>query len=269
MARVKGFIARIIRSGHASSFHFLTMSKKSSYLKRLPAHAQKKGSNDKGEAEIATRRRDIEEIESECADELSGSALGKGGKRLGILLEDEVRMIVRDPVRYPSGKAKCQMRIIGKTEYDGVNGVVVLPRLEGRFVLRQIYRHATRSWELEVVRGRRETGQTSRQAARKEIKQELGYSLKKLHPLGRVCPDSAIMSSVLDIFLGDLSAGARHDDPEPTEAFGEIVQLTSEEMAEHILKGKIRDSYTIAALTLAQLRGLLHPISSLNSGPPA
>ena len=240
------------------------MSKKTSYLERLPTHAQKRGDIGKGEAQIITRRREVDEIEAECADALSGSALGKGGKRIGILLEDEVRMVVRDPVRYPSGKSKCQMRIIGKTEYGGVSGVVVLPMLEGRFVLREIYRHPTRAWELEAVRGRRETGQTSRQTAHMEVKQELGYQLRKLHPLGKICPDSAILSSVLDIFLGELKDGPREDEPEPTEAFGEIHYLTPEEFADRIRKGRVRDSYTIAALAMAELRGLIAPIR-----PPA
>jgi ADP-ribose pyrophosphatase len=241
------------------------MSKKTSYLKRLPPHAQKRGDTDKGEAQIVTRRREVDEIEAECAEKLSGSALGKGGKRIGILLEDEVRMVVRDPVRYPSGESKCQMRIIGKTEYDGVNGVVVLPMLDGRFVLREIYRHPTRAWELEAVRGRRESGQTSRQAARMEVKQELGYQLRKLHPLGKICPDSAIMSSMLDMFLGEIKNGPRNDEPEPTEAFGEILHLTPEELGDQVRKGRIRDSYTIAALTMAQLRGLIPPVSAAST----
>src|SRR5829696_8460319 len=99
---------------------------KSSYLSRLPDHAQRRGDASKGEAELITKRKELERIESECADEINGSALGKGGKRIGILLEDEVRMIVRDAVRYPSGESKCQMRMIGTSEFDGVNGVVVL-----------------------------------------------------------------------------------------------------------------------------------------------
>jgi len=237
------------------------MSKKMSYLKRLPPHAQKRGDSSKGEAQIVTKRREVDEIEAECADELSGSALGRSGKRIGILLEDEVRMLVRDPLRYPSGESKCQMRIIGKTEYDGVNGVVVLAMLDGRFVLREIFRHPTRSWELEAVRGRRETGQTSRQAARMEVKQELGYPLKRLRPLGKICPDSAIMSSTLEMFLGDLGKGPPHDDPEPTEAFGDIVHLTPEELGARIVKGAVRDSYTIAALMSAQLRGFIAPVA--------
>ena len=233
------------------------MNAKGDYLRRLPKHAQRRGDAANGEVEIVTAKRDLERIEAECAPKLKGSALGKGGKRIGILLEDEVRMVVRDALRFPSGATKCEMRIVGKTEYDGPNGVAVLCVADGRFVLREIYRHATRSWELETVRGRRESGQTSTQAVRAEVKQELGYRVRRLHRLGRMCPDTAVMSSMLELFLAELGKGPRNDEPEPTESFGAIHRLTARELAVAITRGKIRDSYTISALTLAQLHGLV------------
>ena len=233
------------------------MTARSDYLRRLPEHARRRGNSARGEVEIVTAKRELERIEAECASKLKGSALGKNGKRIGILLEDEVRMVVRDALRFPSGATKCEMRIVGKTEYDGPNGVAVLCVSDGRFVLREIYRHATRSWELETVRGRRESGQTSIQAARAEVKQELGYRVKRLHRLGRICPDTAVMSSMLELFMAELGKGPRHDEPESTEAFGAIHRLTPRELGEAIARGKVRDSYTIGALTLAQLRGLV------------
>ena len=233
------------------------MNAKADYLKRLPKHARRRGDADKGEAEIVTSKRELEKIESECASELSGSALGKDGKRIGILLEDKVRMVVRDALRFPSGATKCEMRIVGKTEFDGLNGVAVLCVANGRFVMREIFRHATRAWELETVRGRRERGQTARQAARMEVKQELGYPVRRLHSLGKLCPDSAVMSSMLELFLAELGRGPRKDEPEPTETFGQIHRLTPRELSSMIAMGRIRDSYTIGALALAQMRGLL------------
>ena len=237
--------------------HHNGMSKKNTYLDRLPKHAQNRGDAEKGEAEIVTSKRELNEIESECASDLKGSALGRGGKRIGILLEDEVRFIVRDALKFPSGATKCQMRVIGKTEYDGPNGVAALCVSEGRFVLREIYRHATRSWELETVRGRRESGQTSRQAVRAEVKQELGYPVKRMQRLGLIRPDSAVMSSILEIFLVELGKGPRRDDPEDSEAFGRIHRLTYRELSRKILSGEVHDSYTIGALTLARLNGSL------------
>jgi ADP-ribose pyrophosphatase len=233
------------------------MSKKNNYLNELPRHAQRRGHVNKGEAEIVTSRRELDEIASECARELKGSALGKGGKRIGILLEDEVRFVVRDALKFPSGATKCEMRIIGKTEYDGPNGVAALCISDGRFVLREIYRHATRSWELETVRGRRELGQTSRQAVRAEVKQELGYPVKRMQRLGTIRPDSALMSSILEIFLVELGKGPRQDEPEESEVFGRIHRLTYRELGRKILRGEVRDGYTIGALALAQLNGLV------------
>jgi ADP-ribose pyrophosphatase len=229
------------------------------YLQRLPKEAQVRGDSSAGEVEIVTRRRDTEQIESESDDRLSGSALAKKGKRIGVLLEDSVHMIVRDAVRYPSGASKCQMRIIGKTEYDGPNGVAVLSMSDGQFVLREIYRHATRSWELEITRGRRESGQTARQAVRAEVKQELGYSVKKIHLLGMIRPDSALMSAHLEVFLAELGAAGKPE-PEPTEAFGAIVKLTADELGASILAGYVTDSYSIGALMMAQLKGLIPPV---------
>ena len=238
------------------------MSRGGGYLEKLPADAQRRGSADRGESEIVTSRRDLEKISARCAKELKGSALGKGGKRIGILLEDEVRMVVRDALRFPSGQTKCEMRIIGKTGYDGPNGVAALCVADGKFVLREIFRHATRAWELETVRGRRENGQTSRQAVRTEVRQELGYPVRRIHTLGKVCPDTGVVSSVLDLFLVELGKGPRRDDPEGSEAFGRIHRLRPRELARAIIDGRIRDSYTIVALALAQLRGLVPSMRS-------
>jgi ADP-ribose pyrophosphatase len=233
------------------------MSRSRTYLERLPKRARRRGSAKKGEIEVVTSRREQKEIEAECAADLKGSALGKGGKRIGILLEDEVRMVVRDALKFPSGATRCQMRIIGKTEYDGPNGVVALCLLDGRFVLRETFRHPTRAFELETLRGRRETGQTSRQAVRAEVKQELGYPVKRIHALGRLCPETAIMSSTLEVFLAELRSGPRRDDPEESEAFGRIHRLRPSELVDLILRGEVRDGYTIGALMLAQLRGFV------------
>jgi ADP-ribose pyrophosphatase len=98
---------------------------------------------------------------------------------------------------------------------------------------------------------------TSQQAARMEIKQELGYRVKRLHRLGQFCPDSAVMSSTLDLFLAELTAGPRHDEPEGSEAFGKIHRLTLAQLVRKIRDGEIRDSYTIGALLFAQIKGLV------------
>lgn len=238
------------------------MARKASYLKLLPKSAQKVGKAAKGEIEIVTSRREMKKIDAECAGELSGTALGKNGKRLGILLEDKVHLVVRDPLLFPDGARKCQMRVIGKTEFDGSNGVVVLSHLDGKLVLREIFRHPTRKKELETTRGRRESGQTARQAARAEVKQELGYEVKKLERLGRIHPETSFLSSSVEVFFAELAPGRQEDDPDSGEAFGKIVHLEPGQLSARIASGRVRDSLTICAVMLAQLKGLLPPIAS-------
>jgi ADP-ribose pyrophosphatase len=233
---------------------------KSSYLSQLPRTAQRLGNASKGEIEIITRKKKAKKIDRETASELEGSALGKGGKRIGILLEDDVHMVVRDPVEYPSGATGARMRIIGKTQFDGVNGIVALTVCEGVFYMRKIFRHPTRSWELEAVRGRRESGQRSSATARKEIKEELGFPVRKLTKIGTICPETALMSSILDVYWAELGVGPQRDDPEEKEAFGEMRKMSPQEVADAVLNGEIRDGYTIAALMLAQLAGMMQPL---------
>lgn len=231
------------------------MSKTNTYLDRLPKRAQKRGSAQNGEVEVVTAKKDLNQIAGECAGKIKGSALGSNGKRIGILLEDNVRFIVRDALKFPSGTTECRMRIIGKTEFDGPNGVAALCVSKGRFVIREIYRHPTRGWELEIVRGRRELGQTVRQAVRAEIKQELGFRVKRMRRLGTLSPETSLMSSTVEIYLVELADGPQRDEPESSEVFGETFWLTYRELASMIKRGEIRDSYTIAALTFARLHG--------------
>ncbi len=232
---------------------------KSSYLERLPRIAQKRGSAAKGQIEIVTRKKQVRQIDEETASELKGSALGKNGKRIGILLEDEVHMFVRDALKYPSGETGARIRVIGKTQYDGVSGIVALAHCEGSIYLRRIFRHPTRSWEIEATRGRRESGSSSRATARKELKEELGFPVRTITKIGTICPETALMASILDVYWVELGPGPQKDKPEPQEAFGPIVKVTPQQLIERIASGEIRDSYTITAVMLAQIKGFLPP----------
>src|SRR3954470_4380453 len=68
--------------------------------------------------------------------------------KTGILLEDKQHYFVRDAVKYPSGEVGISRRLIGCTMHDGPAGVVALCSRDGNIFLREIFRHATRRWEL-------------------------------------------------------------------------------------------------------------------------
>jgi ADP-ribose pyrophosphatase len=212
-----------------------------SYLAKLPESTRYVGDAGAGEIEIVSRS-DARKVEG----------------RTGILFEDSLHFFVRDVVKFPSGDTRAQWRIIGCTMADGPSGVVALAWRDGRIFLREMFRHATRRWELEAPRGQRETGCTAEDAARREVDEELGFRVEKIELIGEVSGDSALLASTLPVFWGELAPGEPRDNPESSEAFGEIISLSPAELLEKIRAGHIRDSYTLSAITLAQTSGKLN-----------
>jgi ADP-ribose pyrophosphatase len=210
------------------------------YLKKLPDSARYTGDATAGEIEIIDKRE-----------------APKIRAKTGILLEDKLHFFVRDAVKFPSGEVRTQMRVIGCTMSDGPSGVVALAFRDGKVFLREIFRHATRRWELETPRGHRETGYSPEEAARKEIDEELGFQVKSLEKIGDVSGDSAILASTLPVFWAVLEPGPPRDHPEKTEAFGRIISLSGTQVRERVLNGGIRDSYTLSALLFGHVTGRL------------
>ena len=211
------------------------------YLPRLPERARYTGDASKGEVEIIPRP--------------AGSDL----EETGILIQDDFHTIVRDAVRYPSGAVKSPMRVIGATAVDGVDGVVVLASLDGRIQLRWMFRHATRRWELEAARGRREIGDSSEHTARKEVEEELGVRAVAVERLGTIAADTALLATEVDVFWGDVVKRPQGDDPEPGEAMGKIESLSPAELWDGVRGGLVRDSHTISAILHAVAAGKLPP----------
>src|SRR3954469_24424090 len=208
------------------------------YLKKLPESARIRGNAKAGEIEIVAK-----------------SEAPKIREKTGIVLEDSLHFFVRDAVKFRNGETRTQMRLIGCTMFDGPSGVVALPYRNGKIVLREMFRHATRQWGLEAPRGQRETGYTAEQAIRKELDEELGFPVKSVELIGEVSGDTAILASSLPVFWAELGSGPAHDNPEGSEALGRIVELSTSDLRSRISRGEIRDGYTLAAISLAQVAG--------------
>ncbi len=210
------------------------------YLAKLPESTRYAGDANAGEIEI-----------------ISKSEARNVKAKTGILFEDSLHFFVRDAVKFPSGETRAQMRIIGCTMVDGPSGVVALAWRDGKIHLREMFRHATRRWELETPRGQRETGCTAEEAATKEIEEELGFKVQSIEKIGEVSGDSALLASTLPVFWAELAPGPPRDHPESSEAFGAIVALTPHDVVKRIRGSQIRDSYTLSSITLAQVAGKL------------
>jgi ADP-ribose pyrophosphatase len=111
--------------------------------------------------------------------------------------------IRRDEVVEPSGVRTTREVIT----HPG--SVVVLPVLpDGRILLIQQYRHATRQNLWELVAGRMDPGETPRVAAARELIEETGYRAKSFQVFLDVFPTPGFLEERMFILLAEgLTAG--------------------------------------------------------------
>ena len=147
----------------------------------------------------------------------------------------------RDRVAEPSGIVTMREIIV----HPG--SVVVLPVLaDGRIVLIRQYRHAAGQYLWELVAGHKEPGQTAVEGARRELKEETGYTAKRIRKLLEIYPSPGLLGERMDIFLAEgLTSGKAR--PEDDEKITQKI-VTLREAERWIKSGKIRDSKTIAGI---------------------
>jgi ADP-ribose pyrophosphatase len=125
--------------------------------------------------------------------------------------------------------------------------VVVLPVAEdGRILMIRQYRHAARQYLWELVAGRIDDGETVRQAAIRELKEETGYRAKRFTEFLDVFPSPGFLEERMHILLAQgLTPGEAQ--PEPDE---KIIShaYTVEELKRMIRKGQLRDGKSIAGI---------------------
>jgi len=230
------------------------------YLSRIPEKVHYKGDHTRGEIEIVEYAETIAEIANERRHHLESSNLlnyTNEADEVGIVFEDEYIIVVRDPVIFPSEKMGTYLRIFERSCPDGIAGVVMLPVRDDLIYLREIFRHATRQWELECPRGSMSKGLSPLEAAQEEISEELGLDIKDIHELGTVNPNTGLLVGPAKAYYVMLGPGEPHPHPEEEEALRKIVALTLEQVMEKIRAGEIRDGYTLSALQLAQAHNFL------------
>ena len=94
--------------------------------------------------------------------------------------------------------------------------------------------------------------ETTEQCARRELKEETGYTASEIIYLGGVNPSCAYSEEVIHLYLmRGLSKGEQElDDDEVIE----IVEMPFDEVYDMAVRGEIADSKTLAALLMAKGR---------------
>ena len=155
--------------------------------------------------------------------------------------EGPVFGIRRDEVIEPSGVRAIREVIT----HPG--SVVVLPVLpDGRILLIQQYRHATRQYLWELVAGRMDHGETPKVAAARELIEETGYRAKRLRVFLDVFPTPGFLEERMFVLLAEgLTAG----EAEPEEDEKIISRSYDRKQLEEMIRaGKLRDAKSIAGI---------------------
>jgi ADP-ribose pyrophosphatase len=173
----------------------------------------------------------------------SGTPRTKTAKILNSIsiYEGPVFGVRRDEVIEPSGVRAIREVIT----HPG--SVVVLPVLpDGRILLIQQYRHATRQYLWELVAGRVDPGETPKVAAARELIEETGYRAKRLRVFLDVFPTPGFLEERMFLLLAEgLTAGEAQ--PEEDE---KIISRAykRKELEEMIRAGKLRDAKSVAGI---------------------
>ncbi|MGJ0344873.1 NUDIX hydrolase [Aliarcobacter cryaerophilus] len=139
-------------------------------------------------------------------------------------------------------------------EKNSNNGAVILILEDNEnFILVKNYRKAINKVVLELARGYGEDHETSLDTAIREAFEETGYKIKRynIKKLGSVNPNSAILSSEIDIYFAKVSNNDRIKNPD-SEVMG-IVKINKNNIKKLILDGEIKDSFSLSALHLYDL----------------
>jgi hypothetical protein len=193
---------------------------------------------------------EIESIENEVALLYRDAGQDPAWAKVGVYYEDPHIILLRDAVRFSSGRPAIHHRILWKS--GPTSGVVILARLGNKYALVRHYRHPLAAWSWECPRGGSTANQTLEKSVEDELLEEIGAKMLSCHRLGHVIPIGNLLSSGVDTFLADID---RIGQPARSEGIEEIALLRPEEVKRMIAEEQINDAPTICAVAQACFLG--------------
>lgn len=151
--------------------------------------------------------------------------------------------VYRDTVRLPDGKTATREWI------DHPGACAVVPFLpDGRVVLVRQCRYPVGRVTLELPAGKLDRGEAPEVCARRELREETGYTAEKLVPITAMGTAMAFSNEIIHLFAASgLRSGAQCTDD---DEFINAVPFALPELYEKIRCGEIDDSKTLVALLM-------------------
>ncbi|RTE86443.1 MULTISPECIES: ADP compounds hydrolase NudE [Gammaproteobacteria] len=150
-------------------------------------------------------------------------------------------------LKFSNGELRQYERMQG----SGRGAVMVVPFIDNdTMLLVREYAAGLHNYQLGFPKGLIDPGETPEQAADRELKEEIGYGVKKLVPMKSVTMAPAFFSASMHLYVGlDLySEKLPGDEPEPLE----IVPWSVNNIDELLVQPDFTEARSVAALLLMQ-----------------
>jgi ADP-ribose pyrophosphatase len=204
--------------------------------------------NHNGGIEVLTQINEIHAAQNAAREARAARGLDTSDLRVGVLASDPFMTVLREAVRFPDGSLGLYNRIVE------LRCVAVLPLLNGTPVMIRIFRHGLRSWSLEFPRGGCDSGETPEDAARRELKEEIGAEVQEFLPLGEFTPGGSSLSIRANLFAAHIDkTGA----PDRRDGIDTIETVPVKKVEELIRSSEIIDGFSLALFLRARLADLI------------
>ncbi len=131
--------------------------------------------------------------------------------------------------------------------------VFIVPKLDvDTYILIKQFRVLNNKESIEFPGGGIKKGTTPEESALDELREETGYTCKKLDLLGRHNPCNGLVDEICNVYIAN-ELKYIGEKPDPSEAF-EMLKLSKPEINQYIREGRIWDGMTMAAWCLYILK---------------
>lgn len=121
---------------------------------------------------------------------------------------------------------------------------------DNKFILVRQYRHGSRETTLEFPVGYVEKTETPKAAAKRELLEETGYLAKNMALIGKLINNASKETGNIFVYLAQNIRQSPNSPRDPNEDI-KLKYVTGTELTRLILNGKIRVSFTVAAVFLS------------------
>lgn len=161
-----------------------------------------------------------------------------------VVFKSQYLTVCNDLVRQPNGAQGHYAYM----DHGGGVGVVVVDEQHDVYLLRE-YKYPVRVFGLHLPSGGIELGEAALTAAKRELKEEIGFTARKWSALGKLAATDGMSSEIAYLFLAEQIAKARIKPPalEPLT----IVRIPLKKAVKMVLDSRITCSYAITGIIRA------------------